>query len=133
MGNKCCSQTQTITQSQKEILFPIRQDSGIKSLGDSIQIGQIGELISKHCKLYQYQDGDGLLSPPPLSPKQQHVIVYLEPKVLVDEAIHYQADTLKGILSARSNEGHSDSPCSSTNRKDKPLKRKVQFREQSIQ
>ncbi|CAD8113526.1 unnamed protein product [Paramecium sonneborni] len=132
MGNQCCSQTQTNTQSQKEIQQSICQDNGIKSLADSIQIGQIGELISQHCKLYQYQDGDSLLCPPQLSPRQQHVIVYLEPKVLIDEVIQFQTDILKGILSTRSHESYSDSPFSSTNGKDKP-QRRVQFREQSIQ
>ncbi|CAK83897.1 unnamed protein product (macronuclear) [Paramecium tetraurelia] len=132
MGNQCCSQTSTTTQSSKEILNPIRQDSRIKSLGDSIQIGQFGDLIQQHCQLYQYQDGDGLLSPPPLSPKQQHVIVYLEPKVVIDEAIHFQTDVMKGILSTRSHECQSDSPCSPNNGKEKP-QRRVQFKEQLIQ
>ncbi|CAD8097271.1 unnamed protein product [Paramecium primaurelia] len=131
MGNQCCSQTSNITQSSKEILNPILQESGIKSLGDSIQIGQFGDLIQQHCQLYQYQDGDGLISPPPLSPKQQHVIVYLEPKIVIDESIHFQNDVMKGILSARSHECYSDSACSSNNCKDKPSKR-VQFKEQSI-
>ncbi|CAD8169427.1 unnamed protein product [Paramecium pentaurelia] len=132
MGNSCCSQTQTIKQSQKEILNPIPQDDRIKSLGDSIQIGQIGELIQQHCKLYQYQDGDDLISPPPLSPKQQHVIVYLEPKIVIDEVIHFQTDIIKGILSTRSHEAYSDSACSSINGKDNHQK-KVQFILQSIQ
>ncbi|CAD8112752.1 unnamed protein product [Paramecium sonneborni] len=128
MGNYCCSMTNPVSQGQEEIVALKQQDSLIKSMGDSLQLANFQELIQDHCQLYTYQDGDIILSSRPTSPRQQHLITYLEPKIVVEEEIKFQYDCLKGILSARTNDQNPDSSCSSMNCKEKPQK-KVQFRE----
>ncbi|CAD8205467.1 unnamed protein product [Paramecium octaurelia] len=128
MGNNCCSTSIPATQAVEEIVSSNQQESITKSLGDSLQIANFKELIQDHCQLYTYQDGDILLSSRPISPRQQHVIIYLEPKIVPEEEIKFQQEGMKGILSARTYDQYPESSCSSINFKEKHQK-KVQFRE----
>ncbi|CAK60970.1 unnamed protein product (macronuclear) [Paramecium tetraurelia] len=128
MGNNCCSTSIPATQTEEEIVSSNQQESITKSLGDSLQIANFKELIQDHCQLYTYQDGDILLSSRPISPRQQHVIIYLEPKIVKEEEIKFQQEGMKGILSARTYDQYPESSCSSINGKEKHQK-KVQFRE----
>ncbi|CAD8166434.1 unnamed protein product [Paramecium pentaurelia] len=128
MGNNCCITAIDATKTQEEIVSSNKSDSIRKSQGDSLQIANFQELIQDHSQLYTYQDGDVLLSSRPNSPRQQHVIIYLEPKIVAEEEIKFQSDAMKGILSARTYDQFSESPYSFGNCKEKPQK-KVQFRE----
>ncbi|CAD8082216.1 unnamed protein product [Paramecium primaurelia] len=128
MGNNCCSLSIPTTQTEEEIVSSNQQESITKSLGDSLQIANFKELIQDHCQFYTYQDGDILLTSRPISPRQQHVIIYLEPKIVAEEEIKFQQEGMKGILSARTYDQNPESSCSSINCKEK-LQKKVQFRE----
>ncbi|CAD8202941.1 unnamed protein product [Paramecium octaurelia] len=128
MGNYSCFTTVDATKVEEEIITSSKQDSIIKSQGDSLQLANFEELIQDHSQMYAFQNGDGLLSSRPNSPRSQHIIIYLEPKIVVDEEVKFQQDGIKGILSARTYEQYPESSCSSLNYKEKPQK-KVQFRD----
>ncbi|CAD8115876.1 unnamed protein product [Paramecium sonneborni] len=128
MGNNCCSVTNPVSQGQEEIICLKQQGSLRKSMEGSLQMANFSELIQEHCQQYTYQDGDIILSSRPASPRQQHVITYLEPKIVSEEEIKFQKDGLKGILSARTNDQNPDSSFSFINFKEKHQK-KVQFKE----
>ncbi|CAK57517.1 unnamed protein product (macronuclear) [Paramecium tetraurelia] len=128
MGNYCSFTTTDATKIEEEIITSNKQDSIIKSQGDSLQIANFEELIQDHSQLYAFQNGDVLLSSRPNSPRSQHVIIYLEPKIVAEEEVKFQQDGIKGIISARTYDQYPESSCSSLNQKEKQCK-KVQFRD----